>query len=546
MGILERTCGAIKDSTSVGIAKINSSYKNLDIAIIKSTSHLETPPKERYVRKIFSSTSASRPRADVAYCIHALAKRLAKTRSWIVALKVLVVIHRTLREGDPSFREELLKYSLKLHFLHISNFKDNSSPLAWDYSAWVRAYALFLEERLHCYRTLRYDVDSEPLTKGPAPGAPKTSRTRYLGPEALLVQLPALQQLLFRLVGCKPEGVARESYLIQYALLLVLKESFKIFCAINDGFINLVDKYFDMPRHDAAKALSMYRRGSQQADELENFYDFCKGLELARLYQFPMLKQPPTSFLSTMEEHLRDLRDSPLKSLRLNQGTELTKEIAIDLSVATQEEPKPATGDITPPLISLEDNDYSESKEKDPKEAEIDEISKLELAIVPSGDYLYSTESKSSETAEHISTGWELALVTSSINDSSPSMDYKMGGGFDKLLLDSLYEDENARRRIQLHQAGYNLNSMQNPFDHQSLTTSGTEMGLMHPQPQQFDQLMLHQYQLQQQQLVQQNSMMYTGSYPQHYPQQMQQHMTSSNPFADPLPSYPQSRPSFY
>lgn len=46
-----------------------------------------------------------------------------------VALKALVVIHRTLREGDPTFREELLNYSNRGHVLQISNFKDDSSPL---------------------------------------------------------------------------------------------------------------------------------------------------------------------------------------------------------------------------------------------------------------------------------------------------------------------------------------------------------------------------------------------------------------------------------
>lgn len=33
---------------------------------------------------------------------------------------------------------------------------------AWDYSAWVRCYALFLEERLECFRVLKYDVESDP------------------------------------------------------------------------------------------------------------------------------------------------------------------------------------------------------------------------------------------------------------------------------------------------------------------------------------------------------------------------------------------------
>ena len=37
----------------------------------------------------------------------------------------------------------------------------DDSRAAWDYSAWVRTYALFLEERLECFRVLKYDVESE-------------------------------------------------------------------------------------------------------------------------------------------------------------------------------------------------------------------------------------------------------------------------------------------------------------------------------------------------------------------------------------------------
>lgn len=32
---------------------------------------------------------------------------------------------------------------------------------AWDYSAWVRSYALFLEERLECFRVLKYDIEAD-------------------------------------------------------------------------------------------------------------------------------------------------------------------------------------------------------------------------------------------------------------------------------------------------------------------------------------------------------------------------------------------------
>ena len=49
------------------------------------------------------------------------------------------------------------------HILNLSYFKDDSSSNAWDYSAWVRSYALFLEERLECYHVLKYDIETERL-----------------------------------------------------------------------------------------------------------------------------------------------------------------------------------------------------------------------------------------------------------------------------------------------------------------------------------------------------------------------------------------------
>ncbi|KAL6848995.1 hypothetical protein ACP4OV_021578 [Aristida adscensionis] len=485
--------GAIKDTTTVSLANINSDFKDLDVAIVKATNHVECPPKERHLRKIVAATSIARPRADVAYCIHALARRLAKTRNWIVALKTLVVIHRLLREGDPTFREELLNFTQRGRILQLSNFKDDSSPIAWDCSAWVRTYGLFLEERLECFRVLKYDVEAERLSKqgqGPEKGH---SRTRELDAQELLEQLPALQQLLYRLVGCRPEGAANNNYLVQYALALaplinmggtktwylsVLKESFKIYCAINDGIINLVDKFFEMPRHEALKALEIYRRAGQQAGNLSDFYENCRGLELARNFQFPSLREPPQTFLVTMEEYVREaprmvpvrepleLPERLLLTYKPEEAEEVPEPAPVEEEKLPVEEPAPveapATEIVSPPPKTevVDTGDLLGLNDPNPVASAIEESNALALAIVPTDGGASTTGNTGFQDKGFDPTGWELALVTAPSNTSAAA-DSQLGGGFDKLILDSLYDDGAYRQRQQQQLYG---SAAPNPF----------------------------------------------------------------------------------
>lgn len=134
-----------------------------------------------------------------------------------------------------------------------------------------------------------------------------------------------------------------------------------------------------------------------------------------------------------------------------------------------------------------------------------------------------------------------------------PFLMLSQAGGFDKLLLDSLYEDENARRQIQFQKSGYGYNgtAIHNPFDiynqHDPFAVSNNvappssvQMAYMAQQQQQQQQMMFQQQQQQMMFQQQQQQMMYQHQQ-QHnmmmvpYPQQMPV-MGSSNPFADPLP----------
>uniref|UniRef100_A0A1J3IK30 Putative clathrin assembly protein n=1 Tax=Noccaea caerulescens TaxID=107243 RepID=A0A1J3IK30_NOCCA len=519
---LRRYLGAIKDTTTVSLAKVNSDYKELDIAIVKATNHVERPSNERYIRAIFMAISATRPRADVAYCIHALARRLARTHNWAVALKTLIVIHRALREVDQTFHEEVINYSRsRSHMLNMSHFKDDSSPNAWDYSAWVRSYALFLEERLECFRVLKYDVEIDP------------PRTKDLDTPDLLEQLPALQELLFRVLDCQPGGSAVQNHIIQLALTMVITESTKIYQALTDGIDNLVDKFFEMQRNDALKALDLYRRGVKQAERLSEFFEVCKSVSVGRGDRFIKIEQPPTSFLQAMEEYVKEapLAAGVKKEQAVEKLTAPKEILAIEYEMPPKvveekpESPEPVKVEAEKPvekqpdLLSMDD--------PAPVVSDLDEKNALALAIVP---VTVEPPASTTDFTNGNSTGWELALVTAPSSNEGAAANSKLAGGLDKLTLDSLYEDaiRVSQQQSRSHNPWEQYPVHNGPMMHQPFFASN---GVPAPQSVQMANQNHQAYGFQQHQ----NAGMMMGPVQPYQPQQQQRQ--NMNPFGNPFVS---------
>ncbi|KAJ4748036.1 ENTH/ANTH/VHS superfamily protein [Rhynchospora pubera] len=439
---IRRALGVLKDSTAVGLVKVNSDYKDLDVAIVKATNHFEVLPKEKHIRTIYQAISASRSRADVSYCIHNLVKRLARTSNWAVALKTLVVIHRALRETDWSFREELLRYRrTRAQMLNLSHFKDDSSTIAWNYSAWVRTYALFLEERLECSQILKYDIESEP------------NRVTDLETRELLEQLPALQNLLFRLIGCLPEGAAVHNQMIRFAVSMVAQESIKIYAAIKTGTVNLADKFFDMQRHDAIRALDIYRKAVRQAENLSDFYKICRKLALGRVNDYKKVEQPPGSFLEAMEEYIKNVprrnmlengRETPMIQYKNNKEAELPAATSLNLHEVIL--PKIHTHETTvqPALPeSIADLLCLDGFRHDSTAHDVDETNSLALSLI--SNEAPASNACVSSNPTYVMEDWELALVAASSSKQSSLPELNLGDGFNKLTLDSLYENSVAQ-----------------------------------------------------------------------------------------------------
>ncbi|EXB63671.1 Putative clathrin assembly protein [Morus notabilis] len=124
---IQKAIGAMKDHTSITIAKVASNMApELEVAIVKATSHDDDPVSEKHIREILNLTYYSG--GYIHACVAAVSKQLGKTRDWIVGLKELMLIHHFLNDGNPLFEEEILYATRRgTRLLNLSDFRDEAT-----------------------------------------------------------------------------------------------------------------------------------------------------------------------------------------------------------------------------------------------------------------------------------------------------------------------------------------------------------------------------------------------------------------------------------
>lgn len=474
---LRRALGSFKDQTSIGIAIVSSNgAPDLEVALVKATSHEEAPIEEKYVQEILHLTSYSR--GYVNFCVAGLAKRLGKTHNWIVAIKALMLIQRLLRDGDSSFEQELLLAEKRgMRLLNLSNFRDDSHSNAWDYSAFVRTYALFLDELLDYnvngkpqlesksfhnrassyddgYGSFneghRFDVGRRQMSERNR----KSTSVKDMTPHELLEKIPLMQRMLERILACRPTGAARMNRLVQIALYPAVRESFQFYTDICDGLAIILDAFFDMIHSDCVKAFEVHARAAKQVDELDSFYSFCKNLGVCRSSEYPVVQKISEDLLETMEDFLRDRSETSSLHRRRRSPEPRPKSPVKEPEV--DEARYEVNGMKALPAPAVEESDQADqapSLQKEEGEGDLLDFGEATVSTEEHGDRLAlalfsDTGSFANQSGDALGVksagdrspaGWELALLESSSELSKPNGNV-MAGGFDHLLLDSMYE----------------------------------------------------------------------------------------------------------
>ncbi|KAG2624120.1 hypothetical protein PVAP13_3KG103500 [Panicum virgatum] len=515
---IRKALGAVKDQASIGMARVSGAVKpDLDVAIVRATSHDGAPPDDRHAREVLRLAAGGSQRA----CVASLARRLARTRDYVVAAKCLALLHRLAAEGDPHLRGELLRPAqagrragepvLSL----LLDFRDEAHAASWDHSAFVRAYALYLDERVRFLASLlpppRVVRFADDYTRGIGGGGgaspPAPASVRDMDPEGLLVRARQLRLLLDRFLACRPAGAARDSRVVLSALYPLLKESFQLHEDLSAVLAVLLDRFFDMDYPECVKAFETYVSTARQIDSLLAFYAWCDDVGVARSSDFPEVKRIDEKLLETLEQFLRERGQAgrssppPVPAQSAPQSTGQAQDDADMNSVKAL--PAPETTRSVPAKASAAaalaaNNMTSQADLVDLREPADEQENKLALALFSAAPATSSgadsswvafpsdsddappaaTSAWHAPAAEPGKADWELALVetASSLSRQTASL----GGGMDPLLLGGMYDQGAVRQQVAAQAASGSASSVALPAPGRSAAAAAV---LMLPAP---------------------------------------------------------------
>ncbi|KAB8099512.1 hypothetical protein EE612_029621 [Oryza sativa] len=473
---LRKAIGAVKDQTSIGLAKVGSggaAASELDVAIVKATRHSESfPADERHVREVIALTLHSR--AYVGACVASLSRRLGRTRSWAVALKTLALVHRLLADGDQAFEQEVFYATRRgTRMLNMSDFCDRSRTDAWDFSAFVRTYAAYLDDRLE-YRMQakhggaarpgqplreqlyaspgnRFNYDDFIMRDDEADKAvalvARETPTSEMTLEQLLAKAQQLQHLLDRFIACRPVGAAKTNRVVSVSLYPLVKESVQLYCELTEVMAALVEQFPEMEADDCERVHAVFCGLAKQLDELEALYTWCKDAYVCRQSDVPEVELITQKKLELMDEFVRDRRAAAAQSPeppRREASPVVEDDVSATKALPAPEEPVAAAQEEqnagetvpaepeAPPLIADGDADFLNLK-GDAMSGE-EHGRQLALALFdgnPAGS------APAPDAFDPSSTDWETALVQSA--SALAHQRAELGGGLSMLVLDGMY-----------------------------------------------------------------------------------------------------------
>ncbi|KAG4999708.1 hypothetical protein AAZX31_08G090100 [Glycine max] len=280
MRVFERASGAIKDKNSIWAAKFSRKgplhNPDLETVVIKATSHDDHHIDSKNVQRVFQWLRTSP--LYLKPLVWALSMRMQKTRSWVVALKGLMLIHGIYCCDIP-----VVNRMGRLPF-DLSNFSDGhlSPAKAWSFNGFVRAYFAYLDQRSSF-------VSSEVKQKKNVSNNKKTEEVE----ETLMEELEKLQKLqgmIDMLLQIRPKDENLNIGLILEAMDCIIVEVFGVYSKFCNKIAKVLVRIYEVGgKMEANIGLQVLQKASIQVEEISLFFDLCKDIGVLNASQCPKI-----------------------------------------------------------------------------------------------------------------------------------------------------------------------------------------------------------------------------------------------------------------
>ncbi|KAI9725802.1 MAG: hypothetical protein M1828_002431 [Chrysothrix sp. TS-e1954] len=244
------------------------------------------PPKAKYIETILNGTRVGEP--AVAEIFKTLQLRI-RDSTWTIAFKALIVTHLMIREGASDTTLQYLGHNYR-KLITVTNYTDVYAVQTQGKN--ILFYSGYLSERSKSYNRTRQDY-----VGGAQNRLKKLSVDKGLLRECESVQAQ-IQALLF--------GEEPENDISLTAFRLLVMDLLVLFQVMNEGTINVLERYFEMSQPDAERALAIYKTFARQTDLVVRYLSLARQYEYSTRIEIPKIKHAPTSLAASLEEYLND------------------------------------------------------------------------------------------------------------------------------------------------------------------------------------------------------------------------------------------------
>ncbi|KAF8099270.1 hypothetical protein N665_0247s0049 [Sinapis alba] len=276
MNIWKRASVALKDGTSLIAAD-----DLLKAAVVKATNHDEYSIETENALFIYRHVRATP--ASLKPLISAISSRVTRTRSWVVALKGLMLMHGFfLSKTTAAESIGRLPFDLSA-FGSRGNSRMSRSG---GFNLFVRAYFAFLDRRsilFHDGNRHRYDEESSVMIR--------------------LVIIRKMQVIIDSLIRIKPIGESVRIPVINEAMENVISEILEIYGWICRRIAEVLPNVNSKSgKRQADMALKIVAKSMTQGEALVKYFVFCRDLGVANAQEIPDFVRIPVDDVIHLHE----------------------------------------------------------------------------------------------------------------------------------------------------------------------------------------------------------------------------------------------------